>query len=57
VTQPVGRTTRWCDEKKKPIVLDFVDRIETLPELNFLSEKRLRVYSALKCDFPRKKED
>jgi hypothetical protein len=38
--------------KRQPVVLDIVDRIDTIPELNLLSDKRLRIYRQIGCDFP-----
>lgn len=52
VEQSVGRVLRELEGKKKPVVLDFVDRIDTIPELNFLSDKRLRIYRKIGCEFP-----
>lgn len=52
VEQPVGRVLRAVKGKKRPVVLDVVDRIDTIPELNLLSDKRLRIYRKIGCDFP-----
>lgn len=54
VEQPVGRVLRSMDGKRQPVVLDIVDRIDTIPELNLLSDKRLRIYRQIGCDFPEK---
>jgi superfamily II DNA or RNA helicase len=54
VEQPVGRVLRSLDGKRQPVVLDIVDRIDTIPELNLLSDKRLRIYRQIGCDFPEK---